>query len=59
MFTAWVGSCLNYILLNLFYSISFSFLISFVESVVPVNGDIKLSIVVYFFSLLLLFPYSL
>ncbi|EFB9426443.1 conjugal transfer protein TraA, partial [Escherichia coli] len=30
-------------------SISFSFLISFVESVVPVNGDIKLSIVVYFF----------
>ena len=49
MFTAWVGSCLYYILLNLFYSISFSFLISFVESVVPVNGDIKLSIVVYFF----------
>ncbi|HFO5057995.1 TPA: type IV secretion system protein, partial [Escherichia coli] len=28
MFAAWVGSCLNYILLNLFYTISFSFLLS-------------------------------
>ncbi|EJD9550800.1 TPA: type IV secretion system protein [Escherichia coli] len=49
MFSAWVGSCLNYILLNLFYSISFSFVISFVEQTVPSSGNITLTTVVYFF----------
>lgn len=49
MFTAWIGSCLNYILLNLFYSISFSFVISFVEQTVPLDGNINLTSVIYFF----------
>ncbi|ELH6552585.1 type IV secretion system protein [Escherichia coli] len=49
MFTAWVGSCLNYILLNLFYSISFSFVISFIEQTAPSNGNITLTTVIYFF----------
>ncbi|MCV4998177.1 type IV secretion system protein, partial [Escherichia coli] len=31
MFFSWCGVCLNYILLNLFYSISFGFLISILE----------------------------
>lgn len=31
MFTAWCGSCLNYILLNVFYTISFSFVIDLIK----------------------------
>ncbi|HDV3972222.1 TPA: type IV secretion system protein [Escherichia coli] len=37
MFTAWVGSCLNYILLNLFYTISFSFLLSFITQHINIS----------------------
>ncbi|WP_250308554.1 type IV secretion system protein [Escherichia coli] len=54
MFTAWVGSCLNYILLNLFYSISFSFVISFVEQTVPSSGNITLTTVIYFFMVIVI-----
>ncbi|EHX6492805.1 type IV secretion system protein [Salmonella enterica] len=54
MFTAWVGSCLNYILLNLFYSISFSFVISFVEKTVPSSGNITLTTVIYFFMVIVI-----
>jgi len=31
MFTAWCGHCLNYILLNVFYTISFGFVIGFIN----------------------------
>lgn len=31
MFTAWCGSCLNYILLNVFYTISFSFVLNLIK----------------------------
>ncbi|WP_158782781.1 type IV secretion system protein [Pantoea sp. BAV 3049] len=31
MFTSWCGSCLNYILLNVFYTISFSFVIDLIK----------------------------
>ncbi|EOS9525980.1 type IV secretion system protein [Salmonella enterica] len=54
MFTAWVGSCLNYILLNLFYSISFSFVISFVEQTVPSSGNVTLATVLYFFMVIVI-----
>ena len=37
MFAAWVGSCLNYILLNLFYTISFSFLLSFITKNINIS----------------------
>ncbi|ELM7716601.1 type IV secretion system protein [Escherichia coli] len=32
MFTAWCGTCLNYILLSLFYTISFSFVMTMIET---------------------------
>lgn len=32
MFTAWCGSCLNYILLNVFFSISLSFVTTYINS---------------------------
>lgn len=54
MFTAWVGSCLNYILLNLFYSISFSFVIGFIEQTVPSSGNITLTTVVNFFMIIVI-----
>lgn len=31
MFTSWCGSCMNYILLNVFYTISFSFVIDLIK----------------------------
>lgn len=46
MFSAWCGSCLNYILLNVFYTISFSFLISFIETKIPKSAaDMSISTV--------------
>ncbi|MCX9038890.1 type IV secretion system protein, partial [Citrobacter portucalensis] len=32
MFTSWCGSCLNYILLNVFYTISFGFVLGMIQS---------------------------
>lgn len=31
MFTSWVGSCLNFTMLNVFYTISFGFVVAFIE----------------------------
>ncbi|ELD0412700.1 TPA: type IV secretion system protein [Escherichia coli] len=39
MFTAWCGSCLNYILLNVFYTISFGFVLSLIQQ--TANLDAK------------------
>lgn len=39
MFTSWCGICLNYILLNLFFTISFSFLVSLIEKQIAINPD--------------------
>lgn len=38
MFTAWCGSCLNYILLNVFYTISFGFVMSLIEKYAQVDA---------------------
>ncbi|EFA9346572.1 TPA: type IV secretion system protein [Escherichia coli] len=40
MFFSWCGVCLNYILLNLFYSISFGFLISILEKTINLDSGI-------------------
>lgn len=37
MFTAWCGHCLNYVLLNVFYTISFGFTIGFIEKYSKLN----------------------
>ncbi|MGL5290033.1 MAG: type IV secretion system protein [Aeromonas sp.] len=39
MFTAWCGHCLNYIMLNVFYTIAFSFLVSFIEAKTVVDPE--------------------
>ncbi|UCQ29612.1 type IV secretion system protein (plasmid) [Edwardsiella tarda] len=39
MFTAWCGSCLNYILLNVFYTISFGFVLNLIKSLAVSNPD--------------------
>ncbi|MHA6187820.1 type IV secretion system protein [Escherichia coli] len=39
MFTAWCGSCLNYILLNVFYTIAFGFVIGLIQSLSVTNPD--------------------
>ncbi|EPN9163250.1 type IV secretion system protein [Escherichia coli] len=38
MFTAWCGSCLNYILLNVFYTVSFGFVMSLIEKYTQVDA---------------------
>lgn len=38
MFTAWCGSCLNYILLNVFYTIAFGFVMSLIKKVSNVDA---------------------
>lgn len=38
MFTAWAGNCLNYILLNVFYSISFTFTLGFIDKFTKFNA---------------------
>lgn len=39
MFTSWCGICLNYILLNVFFTISFSFLVSLIEKQTAINPE--------------------
>lgn len=39
MFTKWCGHCLNYILLNVFYSISLSFVMNLIEKYTQLNPD--------------------
>lgn len=40
MFTAWCGTCLNYILLNVFYTISFSFLIALIKKTTSFDSGV-------------------
>ncbi|HDR2623677.1 TPA: type IV secretion system protein [Enterobacter chuandaensis] len=40
MFTAWCGTCLNYILLNLFYTVSFSFLIELINKTTNLDSGV-------------------
>ena len=39
MFTTWCGHCLNYILLNVFYSISLSFIVNLITKYTQLNTD--------------------
>ena len=42
MFTSWCGVCLNYILLSLFYTISFSFVLSLINDVMLSQDNITM-----------------
>ncbi|EDW8942690.1 type IV secretion system protein [Salmonella enterica subsp. enterica] len=46
MFTSWCGSCLNYILLNVFYTISFGFVASLIEKNMIQDGNVTVMMVV-------------
>lgn len=46
MFTSWCGSCLNYILLNVFYTISFGFVVTLIEKNMVKDGNVTIMMVV-------------